>query len=246
MTMLITTAVLSISIHLAAPTKLATVELKGEAIRLAWSADGSQLAILTGERDKAGMLNNNPRFYVLSAANGKLASAEAWPDWAEKYWVWKSNNYTPWSSTTVIDAKSEPKTVSATASPMGGSLAKGGTSGDPNGGSTTADEVARHAYESQKVNTVTLTLLGETVGYFEGMQFIPGYSFGWAPKELAAIAYVNSSGRLAVMDKDRNKQQLEVTKNVILPAWSVDGTKIAFLQKAGKNKYELFVVNVTP
>ena len=29
------------------------------------------------------------------------------------------------------------------------------------------------------------------------------------------------------------------------PAWSPDGTTIAFLQKAGKNKYELYVVTVT-
>jgi Tol biopolymer transport system component len=47
------------------------------------------------------------------------------------------------------------------------------------------------------------------------------------------------------MDKDRNKQQVESTKNPILPAWSTDGSKIAFLQKAGKNKYELYVAAVT-
>jgi len=243
--MLIATVTVALSLQIAAPSKLATIEVKGEAIRLAWSADGAQLAIQTGERDKAGMLNNNPRFYVVSAADGKVKTAQEWPDWADKYWAWKSNNYTPWSSTTTIDLKQEQKTMSATSSPMGGGLAKGGTSGDPNGGSTTAEDVARRAYESQKVNTVTLTLMGETVGYYEGMQFIPGYTFGWAPKDLAAIAYVNSSGRLAVMDKDKNRQQIESTKNVILPAWSVDGARIAFLQKAGKNKYELLVANVT-
>jgi hypothetical protein len=243
--MLTTTAVLALALQIGTPAKTATIEVKGEPIRLAWSTDGAQLAIQTGERDKAGMLNNNPRFYVVSAADGKLASAQAWPDWADAYWTWKSNNYTPWSSTTAIDAKSEQKTISATSSPMGGSLAKGGTSGDPNGGGTTGEEVARRAYESQKVNVVTLTLLGETVGVIEGMQFIPGYTFGWAPKDVAAIAYVNSSGRLAVMDKDRNKQQVESTKNPILPAWSTDGSKIAFLQKAGKNKYELYVAAVT-
>jgi len=243
--MLIPAAVLALSLQIAAPSKVATVEVKGEPIRLAWSADGSQLAIQTGERDKAGMLNNSPRFYVLSAADGKISPAQAWPDWADKYWTWKSNNYTPWSSTTTIDLKADQKTVTATSSPMGGGLAKGGTSGDPNGGSTGADEVARRAYESQKVNVVTLTLLGETVGYFEGMQFIAGYSFGWAPKDLAAIAYVNSSGHLAVMDKDKNKQQVESTKNVILPAWSVDGSKIAFLQRASKGKYDLYLAGVT-
>ncbi|HJZ76573.1 MAG TPA: hypothetical protein VKE51_32785, partial [Vicinamibacterales bacterium] len=104
---------------------------------------------------------------------------------------------------------------------------------------------ARRQYEAQKVNVITLTLMGETVGYFEGMQFIPGYTFGWSPKDLASIAYVNSSGRLAVMDKDGKRQLVDGTKNVLLPAWSVDGTKIVFLQKAAKNKYELCVAAVT-
>ena len=231
-----------LAVQVAAPTKLATLDLKGEPIRLAWATDGSQLAIETAERDKAGMLNGNPRFYLVAAADGKLTTAQAWPDWADKYWAWKSNNYTPWSSTTTIDLKQEQKTLSATASPNGGALAKGGTA-SPTAGTDMAD-AASHAYQSQTINTVTLTLMGETVGYFEAMQFIPGYTFGWAPKDLSAIAYVNSSGHLAVMDKDKNKQQVDGTKNVLLPAWSTDGSKIAFLQKAGK-KYELYLAAVT-
>src|SRR5262249_27895651 len=236
---------LTLAVQISAPARLATIDVKGEPTRLAWSADGTQLALQTAERDKLGMMNGNLRFYLLSSADGKLTSAQAFPEWADKYWAWKSNNYTPWSSTTTIDIKKDEKTLTATSSPMGGSLAKGGTSGDPNGGSTTPEELARRQYEAQKVNVITLTLMGETVGYFEGMQFIPGYTFGWSPKDLASIAYVNSSGRLAVMDKDGKKQQVDGTKNVLLPAWSVDGTKIVFLQKAAKNKYELCVAAVT-
>jgi len=241
--MLITAAAVALALQIATPAKIATIELKGEPVRLAWSADGAQLAIQTGERDKAGMLNNKPRFYLVSSADGKLSDASSFPDWADTYWTWKSNNHTPWSAATSIDLKQEQKTLSATSAPMGGDLAKGG-SPDPASGSTAGD-VARHSYESQKVNAITLTLMGETVGYFEGMQFIPGYTFGWAPKDLAAVAYVNSGGHLAVMDKDKNKQQVEGTKNVILPAWSTDGLKIAFLEKAGKNKYELYVAGVS-
>lgn len=232
----------ALAIQIAAPTKIATLDLKGEPIRLAWAADGSQLAIQTAERDKAGMLNGNPRFYLVAAADGKLTTAQVWPDWADKYWTWKSNNYTPWSSTTTIDLKQEQKTLSPTSAPMGGALAKGGTASATAGSSV--EEASQHAYGLQTINTVTLTLMGETVGYFEAMQFIPGYTFGWAPKDFAAIAYVNSSGHLAVMDKDRNKQQVDGTKNVLLPAWSTNGAQIAFLQKAGK-KYELYVAAVS-
>jgi hypothetical protein len=39
---------------------------------------------------------------------------------------------------------------------------------------------------------------------------------------------------------------IDTTRTVILPAWSSDGAKIAFLQKSGKNKYGLFMVDVRP
>ncbi|HEY2432582.1 MAG TPA: hypothetical protein VGI12_07900 [Vicinamibacterales bacterium] len=232
----------TVAVQIGAPTKAATLEVKGEPIRLAWSEDGSQLAVQTAERDKAGMMTVNPRFYLVAVGNGSVTSAPAWPEWADKYWAWKSNNAAPWSAATTIDLKQDQKTMSATSAPMGGSLAKGGTA-SPTAG-TAAEDVASHAYGSQTVNTVTLTLLGETVGYFEGMQFIPGYTFGWSPKDLASIAYVNGGGHLAVMDKDKGRQQVDGTKNVLLPAWSADGAKIAFLEKAGK-KYELYLAPVT-
>jgi hypothetical protein len=48
------------------------------------------------------------------------------------------------------------------------------------------------------------------------------------------------------MEASGKKRQIEGTKDVIVPAWSGDGRRIAFFQKAGKNKYELFVLNITP
>jgi hypothetical protein len=239
-------AILTLAIQIGTPARVATIDtdkLKGEPTQLSWSEDGSQFVLQTSERDKAGM-TKNPRYFVVSAADGAIAPASTAPAWVDKYWAWKSNQYAPWSATTAIEVKSDQKTVSPTASPMGGALAKGGTSGDPNAG-TSMEDVANAKSQTQTVNVTTLTLMGERVGYFEGVQFIPGYTFGWAPKDVGAIAYVSGSGRLAVLDKDGGKQQVESTKNVILPAWSTDGTRIAFLQKASKNKYELYVAPVT-
>ena len=45
-----------------------------------------------------------------------------------------------------------------------------------------------------------MTLKGEKVGEFVGTQFLPGYTFGWAPRN-RIIAYSNASGRLAIMDR---------------------------------------------
>ena len=102
------------------------------------------------------------------------------------------------------------------------------------------------AQQLQKLRVVTLTLKGETVGEFVGVQFLPGYTFSWSPEAMAMMAYANPAGHLAVVDRQGQKQQIEATRNVILPAWSDEGSKIAFLQKAGKNKYDLFVVTVQP
>jgi hypothetical protein len=183
------------------------------------------------------------RYFVMSATEGKPGPVNEPPAWATEYWAWKSNQFAPGSKTFGIDTpKAEQKTVNAVSAPMGGDLARGGT--DSGTGGTTAGDVAAQKAQSQTQNVITLRLKGEVIGEFVGQQFLPGYTFGWSPRN-QMVAYAHSSGRLAVMDEQGNKQQVDGTKNVILPAWSPDGKKIAFLQRAGKNRYELYLVNVT-
>jgi len=235
------------TLRISAPGQVGTIDtgkLKGEPTQLAWSPDGTKLFLQTSERDSVGMTKNH-RFFVLSAADGKAEPVDAPPAWATEYWTWKSNKFAPGSSTFGIEIKQDFKSVSATSSPMGGDLAKGGSSGDPGGGSTSAGDVATHAAQTQKQQVVSLTLKGENVGEFVGTQFLAGYTFGWSPRH-QLVAYSHASGRLAIMDEQGNKQQVDGTKGVILPAWSVDASRIAFLQKSGKNKYDLFIANVTP
>jgi WD40-like Beta Propeller Repeat len=235
------------TMRISAPGQVGTIDtgkLKGEPTELAWSPDGTMLFLQTSERDSVGMTKNH-RFFVLSAADGKAEPVGAPPAWAIEYWTWKSNQFAPGSSTFGIEIKQDFKSVSATSSPMGGDLAKGGTSGDPGGGSTSAGDVAARAAQTQKQQVVSLTLKGENVGEFIGTQFLAGYTFGWSPRH-HIVAYSHASGRLAIMDEQGNKQQVDGTKGVILPAWSADGSRIAFLQKSGKNKYDLFIANVTP
>ena len=217
-------------------------KLKGEPIQLAWSPDGTKLFLQTAGRDKAGMVVN-PRSYVMSAADGKPEAIDAPPAWAAEYWAWKSGQASPASSTFRIDFKDEYKTVTSVSAPRGGDLAKGGVDTSGTGG-TTANDIAMQAQQSQKVHVVVYTLKGETIGEFVGQQALHGYTFGWSPAAQGLMAYGNPAGRLALMDRQGQKQEIDGTKSVILPAWSNDGSKIAFLQKNGKNKYDLFVVTV--
>ena len=240
-------APLAKSAQISAPAQVGTIDagkLKGEPTQLAWSPDGTKLFLQTSERDVRGMVKSH-RFYVMSASEGKPEPIDAPPPWVTEYWAWKSNKFAPGSNTFGIDVREEQRSATATASPMGGALAKGSLSGDPGGG-TTAEEAGMRAAQTQTHHVFSLTSKGETVGEFINQQFLPGYTFGWSPAALGMMAYANPAGRLALMDQQGQRQQIDATKNVILPAWSNDGSKIVFLQKSGKNKFDLFVAAVTP
>lgn len=235
------------SAQVSTPAQVASLEagkLKGEPIQLAWSPDGTRLFLQAAGRDKLGMVTN-PRFFVMAASDGKLEPIDAPPAWAAEYWAWKSGQAAPGSPTFRIDFTEDYQTVSATSSPMGGALAKGGVDTSGSGG-TTADDVATHTQQLQKQHVVIFKLKGETVGKFVGQQALAGYSFSWSPAAVGMMAYGNQAGRLALIDREGQKQEIDATKNVLLPAWSNDGSKIAFLQKAGKNRYDLLVVTVRP
>lgn len=218
-----------------------TGKLKGEPTELAWGPDGAQFFLQTSERDKQAMIAN-PRFFLISASDAKVKKVDEKPDWEAPYWLFKSNEYAPGSEKVAIDVKDEQRLATSTSSPMGGALAKGGTSASQG---ATMDDAVNAANNMQQVHVITLMLKGEQIGQFVNQQFLPGYTFSWSPEQVGKIAYVNDSGRLAIMDvKGTNKQQVDGTKNVLLPAWKADGSKIAFLQKAGRNKYDLYVADV--
>jgi WD40 repeat protein len=232
------------ALQLSPPAAVAQIDagkLKGEPTQLGWAPDGSSLYLQTSERDKMGMVKS-PRFFLIQAAGGAPEPLKAAPDWASEYWGWKAHKSAPGAGSFEIDVAEEQKTVTATAAPMGGSLARGGTA-DPAAG-TTVDDAAMRAQQMQKQRVVTLRLKDEVVGQFINQQFLPGYTFGWSPHG-AMIAYGNEQGRLALMDQQGHKREIAGTKSVLLPAWSPDGSKIAYLQRAGKNKYELCILPVS-
>jgi dipeptidyl aminopeptidase/acylaminoacyl peptidase len=232
------------ALQLAAPASVSQIDtgkLKGEPTELAWSPDGTSLFLQTSERDRLGMIKS-PRYFVMSVAGGKPEPVKAAPDWVSEYWGWKAHKSAPGAGSFAIDITEEQKTATATASPMGGALARGGVADGAAG--PTADEAVMRAQQMQKQRVITLRLKNEVVGQFVDQQFLPGYTFGWAPRG-GMIAYGNDQGRLAIMDQQGNKREVAGTRGVLLPAWSPDATKIAYLQHVAKNKYELCILPVT-
>ena len=94
--------------------------------------------------------------------------------------------------------------------------------------------------EGQHQNFARLTLLGETISEFVNQMPIPGLMFSWGPSGSGAIAYTDREfGHLTLLDQRKHKHTVSGVKDALLPAWSTDGTRLAWVQKSGRKKYTL-------
>jgi len=71
--------------------------------------------------------------------------------------------------------------------------------------------------------------------------------FSWGPSGSGALVYTDRElGRLMFLDQHKRKQTVAGVKNALLPAWSADGSRLAWVQKAGRKKYTLLWATVSP
>ncbi len=229
------------SLTIGAPTVVAELEvgkLKGELRRVSWSADASELALRTAEGDKP---TDRVHFFTVALSGGAVASVEREPDWATDYWAFKSDRSAPGLTGVLIDVQQTRENVKIGTGSAG---AAAGT--DRTGGNTvmSADNIDREA-QHQKQNVIRLTLYGEPISQFVNQRPEPGEQFSWGPTGTGAVAYVDPDGRLFVLDQKKHKRSIAAVKDAMLPAWSADGTKLAYIQKSGRKKYTLAWVSIS-
>ena len=83
-------------------------------------------------------------------------------------------------------------------------------------------------------------LYGEAISEFVNTRPIPGLMFSWGPEYSGAIAFTDLEGRLMFLDQRRHKKTVSGAKDALLPAWSMDGSRLAWVQKSGRKQYTLF------
>jgi hypothetical protein len=222
-------------LSIAAPSTIAVVDvdaIDGEPWRLSWAPDNQQIYLAAMKRkDTATVLTH----HLIDPKSGAVQKLDTEPAWAAKYWQWKSWKAAPGNPAFVITLDTQKKNESATARPMGGDLARGGV--DPGGIGSTVDDVAGQA--SRNVEIITMLLKGEVVGRWENPPIVPGLTFGWGPRGSQLIAFANKDGRLVLMDEQGRKQRLSATKETRLPAWSEDGSRLAWVEKQDKKKFRI-------
>ena len=222
-----------------------TGKLKGEPGMLAWSADGKVLYLQMVERDRQGVVAST-RHYVITIAERATTGVDSQPAWVRKYWAWKAGPASPAAAAFKIVPNEREEVKRAVAAV--GELAKGGGAGGDGHGmpGSSVGEAMSVAANAQKVHIWELKIDSETIGEWVNEGVTPGVNFSWAPAPVHAIVYARrDGGPLSLLDDRGHKQALTVAKNASFPAWSEDGTRIAWLEKKDRRKYDLTIASVS-
>jgi hypothetical protein len=235
-------------VALTAPRAVVEVDLgklKGQPAVVAWSPDASEIYLQAVDRDRRGAVTS-AKHYVVNVAAKSIKGVDDEPAWASKYWTWKSAQASPALATFKINIEERNETRRAVASPVGGDLAKGGTTtGDRSNIGSTATDAAAAAYGAQEQHIYALKTGGQTIGEWADEPVTPGTNFGWAPAPVRLLAFAKrDGGPLVVLDDQGHKREFDETKPASLPAFSDDATKICWLQRKGRNKFDLMIADI--
>jgi hypothetical protein len=216
------------SLTVSSPTLVCELDmnqLKGEPRRLSMSPDGRNIHVQTAE---IGVAQHD---YIVTMPDGVVSLAFGEPEWAAAYWAMKSDMAAPGIPSLRLEVQQDNRRTRPT--PF--------TGGTANGGAYTPDvRNPVDAFESE----VTLRLLGVQLGNWINSAPMAGETFGWGPAGSGAIVFIGSGERLTLMDQQARRKVVATIKGASMPAWSSDGTRLAFLQKAGRKRYRLMTAAV--
>ena len=195
--------------------------LKGELRRLSWAPNGESLHIQTHDPR-----NGNLYDYIVDLGNKEISYAFGEPAWAAEYWQRKSSLAAPGLPSLRLEVTEHNRRTRPT--PFSGGFA--------NGGAQTPDP--RNPVDAYE-NEVTLRFEGEEIGNWINGAPMAGDTFSWGPDGSGALVFTDKNGRLIVIDRAKRKVTLADVKDAVFPAWSIDGMRVAWLQKMGRKKYRL-------
>ena len=222
------------ALKIGGPTTVVELDLgrlKGELRQLAWSPDGSELYVQTGE---GGTAAQKLHHYKVTTAGGAMAPIDGQPEWASDFWLFKSAQSAPGIPAMTIGVEHGTETTKGL--PPEGSVRGTGVGAADLANSNSTDATA---------NVIRLVLLDESVGEFVDARPMAGLTFSWGPESSGAIAFTDRAGRLMLLDQQRHKRSVSGVKDAILPAWSTDGSRLAWAQKGSRKKFTLVVADVS-
>jgi hypothetical protein len=225
-------------IEVGAPMVVAEIDtgkLKGEVRRLCWSPDGASLYIQTAEAEPPV---ERFRHYSVTLEGGALTPLDRAPDWAATYWAVKQDRTAPGLESLVIEVQQGTESIKTGTGPAG-VLDRSSSPDRVAMGSPSVDGLASANMGNDKARVVRLTLLGTDIATWTNERPYPGARFSWGPSRAGALVYVGEKGQLVFLDQNKQKRPVAATKDAVLPAWSTDGKRLAFLQKTGRKKYAL-------
>jgi hypothetical protein len=217
-----------------------TVKVQGAPVGLAWNADGTIYLRVTQGKDKA-------RHYQIATVPAlSVGQSDGAPEWAAAYWNWKGAIIAPGDPTLKLDVEQRLDKTKSVNTPSGGALAGMSSAVLPgSGGEGMSESVAINAANNATAaNVVTLRFKGQVVGEWVNENPQPGMRIGWAPAPMGLLAYADAEGHLLVTDREGRHVTIPGTKNVILPAWSMDGKQLVYLQKKSATLYTLMTAGL--
>lgn len=218
-----------------APASVAQIETsRGEPRRLAWAPDGATLYLqLVSGKPPAEQAHH----LVVHLADGRVEALESEPAWAHAYWTRKQDRHAPGDEALILDIDMRQETLKAGPGPSG-VLDRTGSPNSLASAGPSAENLAAGSHGNQKVSVVALSFVGQEIArWINTPKPMPGLVFGWGPEGSDALVYASEKGVVTLLDRKKRRLAIPGTSDALLPAWSDDGERLAWLMKRGKNTH---------